>query len=270
MLRIGEFSRLCKVSIKTLRYYDEIGLLEPDLVAENGYRFYSYRKLAVVSRIQEMKAAGLYLEDIQTVLKENLSAERRLELLKKRRRELIEEILSQKKTLSRLDQMIHSVRETQMEKIVLKKLPEVIVASYRTVIPSYEALFTLAPKMGEIMEKQGAVCRTPAYCFNIYHHDEFREKDIDVEICEAVEKKLEDCEGVTYKSVGAVPEAATLLHRGPYERLGKSYAELFAWIEEHGYRPADKPRESYIDGIWNKEDPEEWLTEIQIPVKKVS
>jgi hypothetical protein len=70
----------------------------------------------------------------------------------------------------------------------------------------------MAPEMGDKMRKQGVVCREPAYCFNIYHDPECKDKDIDVEI------------------VG-------------------------------------QPRESYIDGCWNKEDPNDWLTEIQVPVK---
>lgn len=41
---------------------------------------------------------------------------------------------------------------------------------------------------------------------------------------------------------------------------------MYKWIEENNYIPCDNPRESYIDGIWNKEDPEEWLTEIQVPI----
>ncbi|MFW5785233.1 MAG: MerR family transcriptional regulator [Chitinispirillaceae bacterium] len=270
MLRIGEFSRLCKVTVKTLRYYDEIGLLVPDHVADNGYRYYAYNKLVIVSRIQKMKEAGLYLEDIRRILGENLSAEERLELLKDRKKELIGEILSQKRTLSKLDQMICLAREERsVEKVILKSLPEVIVASYRTTIPSYDSLFKVAPEMGEKMGKQGAVCIDPPYCFNIYHDEEYCEKDIDVEICEAVEKACQDSEGIVYKKIAAVAEAATILHRGPYEGLGKSYADLFGWLEENGYKPSDKPRESFIDGIWNKQDPEEWLTEIQIPITKV-
>jgi effector-binding domain-containing protein len=50
--------------------------------------------------------------------------------------------------------------------------------------------------------------------------------------------------------------------------LGRAYAALLKWMDNNGYEPADNPRESYIDGIWNKETPEEWLTEVQFPMKK--
>lgn len=55
---------------------------------------------------------------------------------------------------------------------------------------------------------------------------------------------------------------------GPYDKLYQSYIDLFAWLEKEGYRIAGNPRSSYIDGIWNREDPEKWLTIVQVPVEK--
>jgi effector-binding domain-containing protein len=127
----------------------------------------------------------------------------------------------------------------------------------------------VVPPLGDIMRKQGAQCRIPEYCFNIYHDGEYREKDIDVEICEAVNEFRENGEGIIYKKVEAVPTAAVILHRGGYDSLRKSYSEILAWIEDNGYEIVDNPRESYIDGIWNRENPDDWRTEIQIPVRKV-
>ncbi len=254
----------------TLRYYDEIGLVTPDYINEdNGYRYYSFEKLTLIGKIQELKGAGLQLEDIRAIIDDNLSASQRLELLAQRKNDLVYEILSYQKTLEKLDQMIHQTKEEKyMEKVVIKGLPEVIVASCRTTIPTYDSLFEVVPKMGKVMEIQGAVCREPAYCFNIYHDGECREKDIDVEICEAVNDYCKNSDGVVYKKIPAVSEAVTIFHHGPYETLGKSYASLFSWMKENGYSPSDNPRESYIDGIWNRDNPHEWLTEIQIPVTK--
>lgn len=55
---------------------------------------------------------------------------------------------------------------------------------------------------------------------------------------------------------------------GLYDKLYQSYIDLFAWLEKEGYRIAGNPRSSYIDGIWNREDPEKWLTIVQVPVEK--
>ena len=58
------------------------------------------------------------------------------------------------------------------------------------------------------------------------------------------------------------------MHKGAYTKLGEAYAFIFKWIEESDYVAFDNPRESYIDGIWNKENEEDWLTELQIPIVK--
>ena len=94
------------------------------------------------------------------------------------------------------------------------------------------------------MDRLPLLQRQREYCFTIYHDGEYRESDIDVEICEAVEAPCRESEKVKFKTVPSVPEAACLLHRGPYETLRESYNRLFSWIDENGYEAADNPRES--------------------------
>lgn len=271
MLKIGDFSRLGRVPIKTLRYWDEIGLLKPDFVnRENGYRFYSPGKLSTVHQIVQMKELGLFLEDIAAVLKNGVNRDQWINLLRSRKKSLTEELALCTTTISKIDRMI-TLAETEepMSNVEIRELPEVIVASMRTTIPSYSALFSVVPPMGDIMRKQGAVCRTPAYCFNIYHDGEYREKDIDVEICEAVVEARKESDGVVYKKLPKIPAAAVIMHQGAYESLGESYSKLFLWIETNGYQIDGNPRESYIDGIWNFEDSTQWKTEIQVPVRSI-
>ena len=59
----------------------------------------------------------------------------------------------------------------------------------------------------------------------------------------------------------------SIYHQGAYENLGEAYAFIFKYAEDNGYKVAGFSRESYIDGIWNKESVDEWLTEIQLPVE---
>ena len=75
-----------------------------------------------------------------------------------------------------------------------------------------------------------------------------------------------DTETIKFKKIDKIDTAACVMHKGPYSTLGEAYSAVYKWIEENNYIPCDNPRESYIDGIWNKEDPEEWLTEIQVPI----
>lgn len=73
---------------------------------------------------------------------------------------------------------------------------------------------------------------------------------------------------VKFGKISFVPQAACALHKGPYETLGRAYGAVVKWIESNGYEITNLPRESFIDGIWNKESPEDWLTEIQFPIRK--
>jgi effector-binding domain-containing protein len=150
----------------------------------------------------------------------------------------------------------------------LKKLPECIVYSKRMVVPSYDAYFELIPAIGEEVKKANPdlKCAVPEYCFIVYHDGEYKEKDIDIEYCEAVTKFGKEIGDIKFKKLPSVM-AVTVMHKGPYSELGKAYAYIFKWIEDNGYAILDKPRESYIDGIWNKEDEKDWLTEVQVPVQ---
>ena len=157
-----------------------------------------------------------------------------------------------------------------MEKVVIKSLPKVTVASHRTKLNSYNDLFHLAPNVvGPEMVRLGCKCLEPSYCFNIYHDGECKETDIDVEICEAVVERREDSDIITFKEIDEVKMAATLMHKGSYDKLGESYKIILDYIDKNGFKIKGLMRESYIDGIWNKDDEGDWLTEIQIPVEKV-
>lgn len=268
MYLIGMFSRINRVTTKALRHYDELGLLKPEHVdPETGYRYYTNDQLPRLHRILALKQLGLTLDTIARVIEDPGAIEACLQL---KARELEETVQTESRRLREVTALLRQLQgETVMKYTVrIKELPEVIVASMRTIVASYNTFFDIVPKMGIEMERQGAVCREPAYCFTIYHDGEYKEHDIDVEVCEAVVKPCPDSAMVRYKTIPGYPRAACVLHKGPYRTLGHAYAFLFKWIEENGYRVLDNPRESYIDGIWNKDTEEEWLTEVQVPVEE--
>ncbi len=267
MYLIGMFSKINRITTKTLRHYDEIGLLKPGFVdQETGYRYYTSDQLFRLHRIMAYKQLGLTLEEIAGVLDD---PGRMTLFLQMKRRELEAEIQTNQRRLQEIASLLGLIEEEQKMdySVVVKELPEVIAASMRTTVPGYDTYFEIVPKMGDEMRRQGAVCREPAYCFTIYHDGEYREHDIDVEICEAVTQACPDSDMVRYKTIEGYPRAACVLHKGPYSTLGQAYASVFKWIEDNGYRPAGLPRESYIDGIWNRESEDEWLTEVQVPLE---
>jgi effector-binding domain-containing protein len=74
-----------------------------------------------------------------------------------------------------------------------------------------------------------------------------------------------DCRSYRFVRVEEVT-AATALHEGPYEEVGKTFEFLYDWIREHGYVIDGDGRSKAIHGPWDREDPAEYLMEIQIPI----
>ena len=267
-LKIGEFSKMMQVTVKTLRHYEQRGLLVPNEVDEwTGYRYYSIAQMQRLNTIRGLQRQGFTLEEIKELLEEGTQpsikqltqkieeTERQLQLLTERRSQLLKWVDSHKQIKS-------------MEKFSIQSLPEIIVASHREVISDYAALGPLCvEKIGPEMQRLGCKCPPPGYCFTIEHNKEYCPTDIDIEYCEQVEEMGTDNAIIQFKRVPAVAKALWMKHIGPYERFYESYAKAFNYMEEQGYKIAGDPRTCYIDGIWNQEDPEQWLSIIQIPIE---
>ena len=271
-LKIGEFSRLMQVTVKTLRHYEQKGLLIPEEIDEwTGYRYYSITQMQKLNTIRQLQQLGFTLDEIrdlydnksQTPSVEQLTekieeTERELQRLQARRTQLLEWMDSRKK-----------IKTMENLKFSIQSLPEVIVASHREVISGYAALGLLCvEKIGPEMQRLGCKCPPPGYCFTIEHNKEYHPTDIDIEYCEQVEEMGTDSAIIQFKRLAAVPTALCMKHFGPYERFHESFTEAFAYIEEQGYKIAGHPRTCYIDSIWNQEDPEKWLSIIQIPIEQ--
>lgn len=270
MYPIGIFSKMNRVTTKTLRYYDEIELLKPAYIDDfTGYRYYGSEQFTRLSQILTLKQMGLSLSDIKDIIDDQKGIEIYLNVreneLKKSITEAHEKLLSVQNYRKRLK------GESMMTyHPVLRSLPEVIVASMRFNAKNYDEYFDRIPKMGIEMGRLGAVCSDPPYCFNIYHDGEYKDKNIDVEVCEAVVDYCKESEMVKFKKIGGVDMALCILHKGPYHLLREAYVFAFEWIKDNHFEVIGLPRESFIDGIWNKSTDLEWLTELQIPIAKTN
>ena len=126
----------------------------------------------------------------------------------------------------------------------------------------------MMPAMGAEMERLGCECALPEYCFTHYLEPGYKEESILIETCEAVTEKKEDTDFIKFKDFPEI-QAACIYHKGSYRHFSRSYSTLLRFIEENGYEICGNIRENYIDGIWNKDNEEEWLSEIQIPVRLI-
>jgi len=264
MFRIGAFSKMSKTTIKALRYYDEVGLLKPEETDQfTSYRFYTTDQLVRLHRIQAFRQVGLSIDEIKLILSGHDAAS----ILQKRKAELLSELAEGTSQLSRLEFILQGEEQFMNYIATIKDLPGCVVYSKKMTVPSYDAYFQLVPAIGAQIAKQypDMKCASPEYCFIAYLDGEYKERDLNIEFCEAVDKLYPDFEDISFREM-APTRVVSVLHKGSYAGLSQAYAYAFKWIEENGYVAADNPRESYIDGIWNKEREEDWLTELQVPI----
>ena len=269
MYRIGNFSKMSKVTIKALRFYEKEGLLSPAYINKaNGYRYYESRQLLEISKIISLRQIGLSIEEVKKILKHEVSLDSLLELKKK---EIQNEINEYNYRLSKINYLLE---ENNMENEIFEKL-----------VPSYHVYYKDGilkdySETSEFIQGSGAECLAPNpnircvepdYCFVNYLDGEFKEKDIKVRYAQAIIPEKEPFRENDSIKFMIIPESfcICIYHKGPYENLGKSYSQIMKYIEDNNYKIDDYPRECYIDGIWNKNDINEWLTEIQVPVKRL-
>ena len=149
-----------------------------------------------------------------------------------------------------------------------KVIPEMIVYTAETVLKNYSDIMNWIPSVGqECLElNPGMKCEEPSYEFCEYLDGEYKETDIRIRHNEAVKAFGKENDHIKFKTL---PETKVLsiYHKGSYANIGEAYAFLMKYAEQNGYLAAGLARESYIDGIWNKESEEEWLTEVQLPIE---
>lgn len=268
LYRIGMFSKLGKVTIKTLHHYDEMGLLVPASVdEETGYRYYTTDQLLRLNHIIALRQMDFSIQEITDIIDgRNVSA-----ILGRRKAELLAEEKTVQSRLFRLENYILEQEGHLMKyQAVIKEVPAYTIYSAKIRAHNYSELIKLIPALGEKVTKAnpGLECVEPGYCYNMYLEGEYKDTDFTVEFCEAVKSRGKDEDGIAFRDIPAAT-VVSVLHRGPYETMGAAYAYAMQWIEKNGYKVTDYVRESHINGIWDKETADEWLTEIQIPVEKL-
>ena len=263
MLKIGEFSKLSLTTVKALRFYEKEGLLRPASIDQwTGYRFYETSQLETAAKIKSYRQLGLSIEEIRAVfsggdVRKILSA--RADSLRKLKRD----------TETRLSIIEFMLEEPEMKyQVTVKEIPETLVCSAETVLQQYSDCMRWIPAVGEECRKlnPGLKCAEPPYEFCEYLDGEYRETDIRIRHSEAVTALGKGNERISFRTLPAA-KVLSIYHKGAYDTIGGAYAFLMDYAEKNGYETAGLARECYLDGIWNKPSPEDWLTEIQLPIR---
>ena len=272
LIKIGDFARLCQVSVPTLHHYDDIGLLKPISVDQfTGYRYYSVSQMPRLNRILALKDLGFSLEQIDQVLNGDLSLEQLRGMLKLKRAELEEHLADEQSRLMRISTRLRQIElEDSMSDydVVLKTVAPMWIASRTVTIPTNDQVPKyLNPAFCEASDyakDQGAKFTGP--CFAIWHQAaEVHENEV-AEAAFPIDRALP---GNAEVKVYELPQAqvASAVHHGAFENFVQLHTTLLKWIEANGYRIVGAYREFYIEHDPNHMN--ESATEIQYPVEKV-
>ncbi|MGN0974251.1 MAG: MerR family transcriptional regulator [Bacilli bacterium] len=264
MYKIGDFSSMSKTTIKTLRYYEKEGLLKPVYVDLNtGYRYYETSQLIEISKIIHFKQMGLSIKDIKKVLDgENVEI-----ILNNRKKEIEENIALFNTQLSKINYLLEG--DNMKNEIFIKEIPSYIIYYCDGIIEDFGKVSEFAFNAGTECAKANPnlKCVVPDYCYISYLDGEYKESDIKIRYAQAVEKVGKETERVKFMYSDPIT-AVCIYHKGPYENLRDSYNIILKYIEENNYEIIDNARECYIDGCWNKDSENDYLTEIQFPIRK--
>lgn len=274
MLSIGEFSKICAVSTKTLRYYAEIGLIYPDEInPENGYRYYSIEQLETMLFINRLKSYNFSLEDIKTILELKASQYEKIYLsLIKKKKEIEKQVQEFEKTLDQLNNDISNLKQgksimSYLESIdvQLVEVPMMYLLSIRKMVHEYDFADEYGNCFSKLFRKIAddklTILASPMVLF---HGAEFSQFGLDTEFAIPVKEYVTGTRdfypGLCLKTI----------LQGSYSGLSSVYTKQREWAEKEGYESNDALYEVYVTDPSQVSKESELITEIYYPVKKKS
>ena len=271
MIRIGDFSRLSRVSIKTLRYYDEMGLFKPiDVDRFTGYRYYSANQLPRLNRILALRDLGLSLEQIAQVLEEGVSPEQLRGMLRLKRVELQQHIAGEQARLARVEARLSTIElEDTMPDydVVIKQIEPQLVAGVRDTLSSYPEVGRLFDEVFGYLTRQG-VDGSDLIGAAIWHDDEHKTGGIDGEAVVSLKQAIPESERVKVYELPAAT-MSSVIHKGAYNAFSQAYEAVLRWIEANGYKIVGPNREVFLYcTLPVREDDDSYVTEFQFGVEQ--
>lgn len=281
MFRIGEFSKLTRVSVRMLRHYDQLGLLTPSHTDPlTKYRHYSADQLPRLNRILALRDLGFSLEQIAGMIDEDLSREQLLGMLKLKRAETEQEMQVGRLRLERLEARIMQMNGTESSHaydVVLKAVEPQLVASHREVAADDDRITLMFEELERYVDSFNARADRPP--MSIYHDPEYRDENIDAEVVVPLSREIPATDGFRVLELPRIPQAACVVHNGSYAAIDQAYNALLEWIEAHGYRMTGPIREVYLsysaDGLgfdlpstYLVTKPGHFVTELQLEIEK--
>jgi DNA-binding transcriptional MerR regulator len=276
VFKIGDFSRIARVSCRLLRYYDELGLIKPARIdSDSGYRYYSASQLPRLNRILVLRDLGLSLEQIGRVLTDELPASELRGMLLMRRAEVEQSIEIEAQRLRQIESRIAQIEaagQLTADDVVLRQEPARRLLSMRQRIASFvDGMRSIAELVEAVPRVVGS--RPLGQFVAIAHGQEFEPDNIDVEfgfflhaeVGDSV--RLPDGRELTVRDVAPVERLAACVRIGPPPNAHLTTARIGRFIESNGYRICGPNREVFLQQP-RPDRMEDSIVEMQFPIEK--
>lgn len=266
---IGEVSKICNISRKTLRYYDEIGLVSPDKICENNYRYYSKDNMLLVPVIRYYKQMGFKLEEMRWLLAGSdyhaveTSFQEKIAALKEQELEIHRQYVSIKEWYDLVQEaeqvIVGDVREVAVKFVEQQNylfMPQRFTDQY------LESLINIA--FTNFVEQLNNKTKGPL----VFHFPSLAER------LEKQEQRI----AIMQQTILPSPTEHTkqfggmmmlsCYHIGSHHTILETYHKMLDWAERHQYLYQDTCYERYVTDYWTTRNQQKFVTELLIPVQR--
>jgi DNA-binding transcriptional MerR regulator len=243
--RIGEFAALSGVSTKTLRFYDEIGLLRPASIdPRTRYRFYLPRQLEELASILALKEIGVPLAEVRHLTSKAGSAKDRREFLNDFKRTLEQSIQTATRSLNWIDAALNQMEDSGHPiPVVVKRRPAVLVASIRSRLESYAGITLLEKELSDALPTHAV-----GDLRGVLWHRCADSGGLEAEAFIGLKQRVPTRSLYDLKQLPAATLACAYSDWDD-DRSELTYRTITKWISVRGYVLAGPKREIYLDQL---------------------
>ena len=264
---IGELAKMFNISTDTLRHYDKKNLLKPEQDSENNYRYYDITSMFKLSRILFLKNLDISLDEIQDYMK-NKNADRLFNMLNKKNEEVdlkIQQLINLKyKINTKLE--LFKYAKTKLDTIRIETLKDrrgIFLSTYGLEDSS---------QVKDVFKKSDNYLKMSSWLVEGQVYTSIAKKDMEKGIFNHFRYfiEIESRDKLTDKPLilQAGGKYACMTVIGPYEDLLGHYQTLVDWIDQNNYMiNGDSIENNIVDNDYS-DSSDEFITEIQIPIKE--
>lgn len=266
---IGEVSKICNISRKTLRYYDEIGLVSPDFISDSGYRYYSRDNMLLVPVIRYYKQMGFKLEEMRWLLSGGsyqaleASFEDKIAALQEQEAEIHRQYISIREwydLIQEAEQVINgNVREVAVKFVETQSylcMEQPFTGHY------LETLINI--QFANLVESLGNKTKGPI----VIQYPSLQQRMLgEAQTVQLMQQTILDCPAA-YKTQLGGTLMLSCYHIGSYETLPETYRKMTAWAERHQYQCEEGCYERFVTDYWTTRNTDKFVTELLIPVQR--